>query len=101
MMIKKWFKKKFTEWCKEAWYSEQEKEKHVLVGMGQTIEAHSIHSNPVLNFTIYNAIGGKIVEFRYHDRKSDRSHTQMYIIGKDDDFGERIAKIATLEVIKQ
>jgi hypothetical protein len=25
----------------------------------------------------------------------------MYIIGKDDEFGERIAKIATLEVIKQ
>jgi hypothetical protein len=97
----KWFKKKFKQWSIEAWNSER-LEKDVSIGIGiSTIESRSIHSDPVLNFTIYNAIGGKIVEFRYHDRKSDRSHTQMYIIGKDDDFGERIAKIATLEVLKQ
>jgi hypothetical protein len=100
-MIIKWFKKKFSEWCKEAWYAEQEKEKNVIVGMSQTIEARSIHSDPVLNFTIYNAVGGKIVEFRYYDKKNDRNSTQMYIIGRNDDFGEKIAKIATLEVLKQ
>jgi hypothetical protein len=98
-MIKKWFKKKFKQWSMEAWNSDR-LEKDVPLGIS-TIESRSIHSDPVLNFTIYNAVGGKIVEFRYHDRKSDRSHTQMYIINKDDDFGERIAKIATLEVLKQ
>ncbi len=100
-MIAKWFKKKFREWCKEAWYAEQKEERSDIIKVGQTIEARSIHSDPILNFTIYNAVGGKIVEFRYHDRKADRSSTQMYIIGKDDDFGEKIAKIATLEVLKQ
>jgi hypothetical protein len=100
-MIIKWFKKKFREWCKEAWYDEQKIEKHDIIGSGPTIEARSIHSDPVLNFTIYNAVGGKIVEFRYYDKKNDRSSTQMYIIGKDDDFGDKIAKIATLEVLKQ
>jgi hypothetical protein len=95
-MIKKWFKKKFKEWSKEAWESGRE-----IVGQDIVVESNSMRSEPVLNFTIYNAIGGKIVEFRYHDRLKDRTHTQMYIIGKDDDFGERIAKIATLEVLKQ
>jgi len=97
----RWIKKKFKQWCIEAWNSERE-EKFVSnsIGVVESIHPRSIHSDPILNFTIYNAIGGKIVEFRYHDRKSDRTHTQMYIIGKDDDFGERIAKIATLEVLK-
>lgn len=95
----KWFKKKFKEWCIEAWNSERED--HGKVVPIASIESHSIRSEPVLSFTIYNAIGGKLVEFRYHDRKHDRVSTQMYIIGKDEDFGEKIAKIATLETLKQ
>ena len=94
----KWFKKKFKRWSIDAWNSEREVQ---TTGIGIVAESHSLRSEPILNFTIYNAIGGKIVEFRYNDRKSDRTHSQMYIIGKDDDFGERIAKIATLEVLKQ
>lgn len=100
-MIIKWFKKKFKQWSIEAWNSER-LEKDVPMGIGiSTIESHSLRSEPVLSFTIYNAIGGKLVEFRYHDRKNDRVSTQMYIIGKDEDFGEKIAKIATLETLKQ
>jgi len=99
-MIKKWFKKKFREWSKEAWESGKEIVESDII-IGASTGPTSMRSEPVLNFTIYNAIGGKIVEFRYNDRKSDRTHTQMYIIGKDDDFGEKISKIATLEVMKQ
>ena len=97
-MIVKWFKKKFKQWSIEAWNSAQEKE---VVSIGLSEPGNSIRSEPVLTFTIYNAIGGKLVEFRYHDRKNDRVSTQMYIIGKDEDFGEKIAKIATLETLKQ
>ncbi len=99
-MIVKWFKKKFKQWSIEAWNNAQEREVVVGNSIG-IIEGNSMRSEPVLNFTIYNAIGGKIVEFRYNDRKTDRTHTQMYIIGKDEDFGEKISKIATLEVMKQ
>ncbi len=99
-MIVKWFKKKFKQWSIEAWNSAQEKEVVVSSGIG-LVEGNSLRSEPVLTFTIYNAIGGKLVEFRYHDRKNDRVSTQMYIIGKDEDFGEKIAKIATLETLKQ
>ena len=99
-MIIKWFKKKFKQWSIEAWNSAQEKEVVISSGIG-LVEGNSLRSEPVLTFTIYNAIGGKLVEFRYHDRKNDRVSTQMYIIGKDEDFGEKIAKIATLETLKQ
>jgi hypothetical protein len=60
----------------------------------------SIDSEPTLQFKVYSAVGGKIVEFTRYDRKSDRHDHQVYIIGKDDDFGEKIAKISTLEVLR-
>jgi len=49
---------------------------------------------------VYNAIGGKVVEFSRYDRKNDRSFHDIYIISKNEDFGEKIAKIAMLEVLK-
>ena len=98
-MIFKWFKKKFREWSREAWeYGRADK---IVASVDAQMDSHSLRSEPVLTFTIYNAVGGKIVEFRYHDRTKDRINTQMYIIGKDEDFGEKIAKIATLETLKQ
>ena len=67
-----------------------------------TISANpsSLDSDATLTFTVYNAIGGKVVEFRRYDRKNDRSDHSVYVIGKEEDFGEKIAKIATLETLK-
>lgn len=63
-------------------------------------DSDSVESEPVLNFKVYSAIGGKIVEFRRYDRQRDRSDHQTYIITNDQDFGDRIAKIATMENLK-
>jgi hypothetical protein len=63
-------------------------------------DSETLSTDPVLNFRVYNAVGGKVVEFRYYDRGKDRNHNQTYIITNDQDFGERIAKIATLESLK-
>jgi hypothetical protein len=60
----------------------------------------SINSDPTLNFTVFSAVGGKVVEFRRYDRRTDRADSTMYVIGNDQDFGERIAKIATMENLK-
>lgn len=57
-------------------------------------------SQPTLNFSVYNAVGGKVVEFRSYDRKTDQSNSQIYVISKDEDFGKSLAKIATLEMLK-
>lgn len=68
---------------------------------GNTISTGlGIDSEPTLNFKVYSAVGGKIVEFSRYDPKSDRHDRQMYIIGRDEDFGEKIAKISTLEVLR-
>lgn len=60
-----------------------------------------LNDDPVLNFKVYNAVGGKVVEFRYYDRIKDRGSCQTYIITNEQDFGERIAKIATMESLKR
>jgi len=65
-----------------------------------TVSTRDVNSDPTLQFKIYSAIGGKVVEFSRYDRKSDRHNHDIYIIGKDEDFGAKIAKIAMLESLK-
>jgi hypothetical protein len=57
-------------------------------------------AEPILNFRVFGAVGGQVIEFRRYDRKTDRSDTTTYIITKDQDFGEKISKIANLEMLK-
>ena len=64
------------------------------------INTRDVNSDPTLQFKIYNAIGGKVVEFSRYDRQKDRHFHDIYIIGKEEDFGEKIAKIAMLESLK-
>ncbi len=90
----RWLKRKIRNWLSEDII--QEKSVNILARE----ETSTVESEPVLNFKVYSAIGGKIVEFRQYDRQKDRNHTQTYIITPDQDFGERIAKIATMESLK-
>lgn len=63
-------------------------------------EVQTSSDEPVLNFKVFSAVGGKVVEFRRYDARTDRSNCTTYIITNDQDFGERISKIATMENLK-
>ena len=90
-----WLKRKLRNWL-----SEDDTAECVSIGKIRVSE-DCVESDPVLNFKVYNAVGGKIVEFRHYDRQKDRNFNQTYIITNDQDFGDRIAKIATMEILKQ
>ena len=62
--------------------------------------SNNLDSNPTLTFKVYSAIGGNVVEFYRYDPRTDRGENQVYIIGKDEDFGKKIAHIADLEILK-
>ena len=103
------FKRMIINWVREDWEKVSQSVPEDCypspkMGRGNTISTISgrnhIDSEPTLQFKVYSAVGGKIVEFTRYDRKSDRHDHQVYIIGKDDDFGEKIAKISTLEVLR-
>jgi len=97
-----WFKRMVVKWVRDDWDNARlEKDCFPTTKMSSnSINGRDVNSDPTLQFKVYNAIGGKVVEFSRYDRKSDRHHHDIYIIGRDEDFGEKIAKIAMLETLK-
>lgn len=99
-----WFKKMVVRWVREDWEESGRPGNRVMRGS----EVASIDDcsnegaggDPVLNFRVYSAVGGRIVEFRRYDRKQGNNDFTSYIITEDQNFGERIAKIATIENLK-
>jgi hypothetical protein len=94
----KWLKRKVIQWVREDW--DEVNEKSSIAIRGRDVEAQACDDDPILNFRVFSAVGGQVVEFRRYDRKTDRSDTTTYIIHKEDDFGEKISKIANLEMLK-
>jgi hypothetical protein len=103
----KWFKKMVIKWVREDWENagptiEEDcyPSPKLSRGMNTVSTRSGIDSEPTLQFKVYSAVGGKVVEFNRYDPKTDRSDRQVYIIGKDEDFGEKIAKISMLESLR-
>ena len=100
----KWFNKWFQKKCIEAWNNRHEDEKMepipsvtkagLVNGRG-----HSIDS-PGMNFTVYRANGGHIIETRTYDKHKDRVNNALHIITDDKDLGDEIGKIITLEHLR-
>lgn len=54
-----------------------------------------------MNFTLYKANGGYVLEYRSYDRKTDRNDNRLHIITGDQDLGQQIAHIITFEALQQ
>jgi hypothetical protein len=94
-------KRMIVKWVREDWdKASREQDCYVAVSPKNSISGRDVNSDPTLQFKIYNAIGGKVVEFSRFDRQKDRHFHDIYIIGKEENFGEKIAKIAMLETLK-
>ena len=103
------FKRMIINWVREDWEKANQPMQEDCypspkMSRGNTISTISgrahVDSEATLQFKVYSAVGGKVVEFSRYDRKTDRHDHQIYVIGKDEDFGEKIAKISTLEVLR-
>ena len=62
--------------------------------------SNDIDSEDGLNITVRKAIGGKIVTFRHHDNKTDRTNHKLYVIPDDLDFDKELGKMITLESMR-
>lgn len=93
----KWFKRKLRKWINEA---EEDVYDGKSVGLVHSANENRPEEDPVLNFRIYNAINGQILEFRHYDRKTDRSNNSVYLIPKDQEIGEYINKCLSVEMMK-
>jgi hypothetical protein len=54
-----------------------------------------------MNFTVYQANGGHILEYNFYDTKRDESETRLHIITADQDLGQGIAHIITYEMLRK
>ena len=63
------------------------------------VEEASLNSEGI-RFQLYRAAGGYVVETRCYDRRADRNENKMYIITDDQDVGDAIGKIITMESLR-
>jgi len=92
----KWIKGKIRNWLNEPYEDVTSKG----ISLHNRDECYRPDTEPVLNFRIYSAENGQILEFNRYDRVKDRHQTSMYIIGKDEDVAEKVSKCVTLETMK-
>lgn len=90
----KWLKRKLINWMNEPDY-ERGSERAISVKETDYVEA-----DPIINFRIYSAQNGKILEFSKYDRVKDRSDRSVYIISKDEDVAEKVSKCLNLEMLR-
>jgi hypothetical protein len=58
---------------------------------------NEIDDHPGLNFTVYNAVGGKVVQIRSYNTTTDRHKSMLYVITDKEDLGYEVGQIITME----
>lgn len=91
-----WVRRKVINWVRDDWNEASKSGRPIAVS---DVE-HRPDQPPVLNFRIYNAANGQILEFSRYDRKNDQHIHTVYIVEKDKDIGEYVAKCLSMELLK-
>lgn len=100
------FKRWFAKMSQEAWEEARPVPRDDIIGakqarLGLQVGPPSIDQpERAIQFTIYNANGGRVIETRRYDRQKDRHTNGLYIVTSDQDFGREIDKIITMESLK-
>jgi len=69
--------------------------KNSLVSRGRSLDSRG------MSFTIHQANGGYVLEYTMYDEKTDRHNNALHIIGSDQDLGQGIAHVITLEMLRK
>jgi hypothetical protein len=105
--LSRWLMKKLTEGAEFEKRQSQERESAKSVNrLSSSISTLSIGPPSIdqperaIQFTVYVANGGRVVETRRYDKKTDRNTNGLYVITNDADFGHEIDKIITMESLR-
>lgn len=104
-IFNRWIFKKLKEAAEQEQKDREEKEMNYAVSTkaaGLSIgRGPSLDSDKGIRFQVYKANGGMVVETSSYDRHKDRHHNSLHIITDEQDLGKEIAKIITMESLKQ
>ena len=97
----KWFDNWFDNKVQESWNrprAQTASKNEIMVGND---DRSSIGSNRHrMNFTVYRANGGIMVEYNRYDERKDQHHCELHIVHPDEDLGAALGKIVTFESLK-
>jgi hypothetical protein len=77
------------------------KNRNAIAGATASSDGHIHLSQSPMNFRIYPATGGHIVEYSYYNERKDTNDQALHLIPSDLDLGTELAKIMTLEALKR
>ena len=80
-----------------AWLFEENDSPDMVIRTDE--DDNRIESESSIHFTVTNASGGRIVQVRHYDRKSDRNMHSLHIITPDENLAESLAHILVLETV--
>jgi len=85
-----WFKRKFAQWCREAWENS-----HSLseVEPSRDYVTRERHSDERITLRLEKAIGGHIVTVSKYNGKMDRHRENTYLIRDDDNLEESLTGV--------
>lgn len=89
-------KRMLARWVREANnYSELEQPVPSITSSGRTLRSNG------MDFSLYPANGGYIVEYHSYDRKRDETCHTLHVITEDQDLGRRVGEIVTIEMLRR
>jgi hypothetical protein len=93
-----WFKRKFAQWCREAWENS-----HSLseVEPSRDYVTRERHSDERITLRLEKAIGGHIVTVSKYNGKVDRHRENTYLVRDDDNLEEALTAVFIQEKISQ
>lgn len=68
--------------------------------MKETVVSSRDINQQGMSFSLYQAVGGHILESRTFNHKTDRHEGTLYMIHEDDDFAKQVAQAIMLEQMK-
>jgi hypothetical protein len=108
-MAMKWFDQWFVRKSRWAWQNKHFNDPDgVYSGEAiassnrvRDIEEDPHELNDGLRINLKKVIGGSLVTFKQYNRKLDRNENKTYIITSEQDFNVELAKIITMESLRQ
>jgi hypothetical protein len=94
-----WFKQKVISWVREDW--NKVRSDGDVIATSKTISGRRMDQPNGMNFTIHSANGGYVMEYNKYDPRTDERNSALHIITSDQDLGQGIAHIITLEMLRK
>lgn len=97
----RWLGRKINEADNDVQYVNEARVKPArLTTRSKAVYEHEGLAGDPVNFKMFKASGGWVIEFKKYDHKSDSVDTSLYVVNNDEDIGKSLSHIITMEALK-